>query len=91
VLLGHGVDREALLASYLIHYEQLYDAARAGASPRDRWRSLLVTLGQRVAATERERVTEGIAEDVDSDGTLLIRTADGTLAAVEAGDVTLRG
>jgi BirA family biotin operon repressor/biotin-[acetyl-CoA-carboxylase] ligase len=90
VALGRDGDREALLASYVLHFERLYDDARNGRSPRERWRSLLVTLGQRVTATEPQRVTEGIAEDVDDDGSLLVRADDGSLVAIEAGDVTLR-
>jgi BirA family biotin operon repressor/biotin-[acetyl-CoA-carboxylase] ligase len=57
---------------------------------RERWRARLVTLGQRVTATTPSGVTEGAAEDVDTDGALLIRKDDGALATVEAGDVTLR-
>jgi BirA family biotin operon repressor/biotin-[acetyl-CoA-carboxylase] ligase len=90
VVTGHDVDREALLAAYVQRYEHLYDDARAGNSPRDRWRSLLVTLGHRITATERDRVTEGVAEDVGQDGSLLVRTDDGALVSIEAGDVTLR-
>jgi biotin-(acetyl-CoA carboxylase) ligase len=36
------------------------------------------------------RTVEGIAEDVDAGGALIVRTADGTRVTVEAGDVTLR-
>ncbi len=88
--LGHDVDREALLASYLAHFEQLYVAAKSGESIRDRWRERLVTLGNDVRATWQGGSAEGIAEDVDTDGALLIRTAEGALTRVEAGDVTLR-
>jgi biotin-(acetyl-CoA carboxylase) ligase len=35
-------------------------------------------------------VEEGVAEDVDALGSLLIRRDDGSLVTVEAGDVTLR-
>jgi biotin-(acetyl-CoA carboxylase) ligase len=35
-------------------------------------------------------VTEGIAEDVDAEGAILLRTDDGALVTIEAGDVTLR-
>jgi BirA family biotin operon repressor/biotin-[acetyl-CoA-carboxylase] ligase len=87
---GHAHDREALLAAYLLHFEQLYSAAKSGESMRERWRDRLVTLSQRVTATTPGGVTEGIAEDVDTDGSLLIRTGDGALVAIEAGDVTLR-
>jgi biotin-(acetyl-CoA carboxylase) ligase len=34
-------------------------------------------------------VEVGVAEDVDAEGNLLIRRDDGSLASVEAGDVTL--
>jgi BirA family biotin operon repressor/biotin-[acetyl-CoA-carboxylase] ligase len=90
VELGRGIDREALLASVMLHFERLYDAAKHGESMRDGWRERLVTLGQRVTVTEPARVTEGIAEDVDAEGALLVRRDDGVLATIEAGDVTLR-
>jgi BirA family biotin operon repressor/biotin-[acetyl-CoA-carboxylase] ligase len=88
--LGHDVEREALLASYLAHFERVYGEAKAGVSPRDRWRERLVTLGKSVVAGWEGGAAEGIAEDVDADGALLIRTRDGALTRVEAGDVTLR-
>ena len=88
--LGRDVDREALLASYLAHFEQLYNAAKCGETIRDRWRARLVTLGKEVRATWQGGMAEGLAEDVDADGALLVRTPDGALTRVEAGDVTLR-
>ncbi len=88
--LGHDGDREALLAAYLAHFERLYGDARSGESVRDRWRERLITLGQDVRAAWQGGSAEGVAEDVDADGALLIRTADGALTRVEAGDVTLR-
>ena len=88
--LGHDTDREALLASYLAHFEQLYTEAKSGEPIRDRWRERLITLGKDVRATWQGGMAEGIAEDVDDDGALLIRTADGALTRIEAGDVTLR-
>ncbi len=58
---------------------------------RDAWRARLVTLGKEVRAAWPGGSAEGIAEDVDEDGALIVRTADGALVTVEAGDVTLRG
>ncbi len=84
-------EREPLLAAYLAHFERMYAAARAGASMRDAWRARLVTLGKEVRAAWPGGSAEGIAEDVDEDGALIVRTADGALVTVEAGDVTLRG
>ena len=87
---GHDVDREALLAAYLAHFERHYDGARAGESMRDRWRERLVTLGQPVHASWPGGEADGVAEDVDESGALIVRTASGATITVEAGDVTLR-
>ncbi len=88
--LGRDVDRETLLASYLAHFEAGYVASKSGTSARDRWRERLVTLRQDVRAAWQGGSVEGVAEDVDADGALLVRTADGQVVRVEAGDVTLR-
>jgi BirA family biotin operon repressor/biotin-[acetyl-CoA-carboxylase] ligase len=90
VELGREVEREAVLATYMLHFERLYAAMASGESMRDRWRERLVTLGQRVTVTEAARTTEGLAEDVDGDGALLVRRDDGVVVTIEAGDVTLR-
>jgi len=87
---GREHDREALLAEYLLRFERLYAGATDAEFVRDRWRARLVTLGQRVTATTPAGATGGIAEDVDEDGSLLIRTDAGALVTIEAGDVTLR-
>jgi BirA family biotin operon repressor/biotin-[acetyl-CoA-carboxylase] ligase len=90
VELGREVDREALLAAYLRRLEELYDDARAGREVAGVWKEHLVTLGLEVTATWPGGSAEGVAEDVDHDGALLVRTAAGRLERVEAGDVTLR-
>jgi len=90
VELGHAVDREPLLAAYLLHFERLYDAAKAGVSPFDAWKRRLVTIGQRVRVTSPTGTLEGRVEGVDRDGALLLRTDTGRFEAIEAGDVTLR-
>lgn len=87
---GRDIDREALLASYLLHFERMYDAARSGASPLQRWRERLITLGQHVHASWPRGAADGVAVDVSEDGSLIVRTATGERVTVEAGDVTLR-
>jgi BirA family biotin operon repressor/biotin-[acetyl-CoA-carboxylase] ligase len=89
--LGRPADREALFAAYLLRFEERYTATTGGASMRAEWRARLSTLGEEIRATWPGRSVEGRAEDVDEDGSLLVRTASGELIAVEAGDVTLRG
>ncbi len=89
--LGHDASREELLAALLNAFEARYAQALEGDAPFRDWRSRLETLGRRVHATLGDRVEEGVAEDVDAEGNLLIRRDDGSLVTVEAGDVTLRG
>ena len=87
--LGRDASREELLAALLNVFEARYSEALKGDAPFRAWRSRLETLGRRVRATLAGRVEEGVAEDVDAEGNLLIRRDDGSLATVEAGDVTL--
>ena len=87
--LGRDTSREELLAALLNAFEVRYEQALAGDAVFQAWRSRLETLGRRVRATLGERVEEGVAEDVDAEGNLLVRRDDGSLAVVEAGDVTL--
>ena len=87
--LGRDASREELLAALLNAFEARYEQALEGDAVFRAWRSRLETLGRRVRATLGQRVEEGVAEDVDAEGNLLVRRDDGSLAVVEAGDVTL--
>ena len=87
--LGEETSRETVLAALLNEIEDAYDAP-----PDDvysGWRSRIATLGQSVRLTFRDDVHEGVAEDVDTEGSLILRLADGTRRTFEAGEVTLRG
>jgi len=90
VELGHEVEREPILAAYLAHFERMYRTVEAGGSAREAWRARLVTLGHEITATWPGGIVEGLAEDVDEDGGLVVRTRSGAHVTVEAGDVTLR-
>jgi len=71
-------------------FERWYDRLPDGKFIFEAWRDRLVTLGKKVKATWGSQVIEGIAEDVEENGALLIRGADGRITRVVAGDVTLR-
>jgi BirA family biotin operon repressor/biotin-[acetyl-CoA-carboxylase] ligase len=102
--LGHSVDRMPLLVAYLDRVAHRYAQLKAGAGPYDEWANRLITLGQQVTAhmggqTSSGRpaaegdvpnALSGLAEGVDTDGALLLRTADGTLVRLLAADVSLR-
>ena len=88
--LGTEVSRAVLLAGILAGIETRYLAMQAGWSPHTEWRGVLATLGKKVRVSTPEQVIEGVAEDVDADGALLLRTPAGVLDRVLVGDVTLR-
>jgi len=83
------VTREKLLAALLNRFDKLYAAAAHDDSVYDAWRARLETLGRQVRVQFSDHFDEGVAEDVDSDGNLLLRRADGSIVALSAGDVTL--
>ena len=89
--LGRPVSRRDLLVAFLRRADDLYGRLRGGWSPREAWRDALATLGRQVIVATPEETIHGVAEDVDDDGALLVRTADGALRRTLAGDVTLRG
>jgi len=88
---GRRVSRAALLAALLAGVERRYEALRAGESPWREWSARLATLGRQVKATTSDGALVGVAEAVDEEGALLLRTPDGVLHRLAAGDVTLRG
>lgn len=88
--LGREISREALLAVFLNRFERLYLAARSDEGVREAWKARLETLGRRVEVRLGDRVEEGVAEDVDGEGNLVLRRDDGSTAVLAAGDVTLQ-
>jgi len=89
--LVRDTSREELLAVFLNRFEMLYESAPEGGHVLQEWRSRLDTLGRHVKVTFRDHVQEGLAEDVDADGNLILAQPDGRHVIIEAGEVTLRG
>ena len=54
---------------------------------RQRWKELSATLGQEVRVRTDRSELRGVAEDIDVSGALMVRTAEGSLERVLAGDV----
>jgi len=88
--LGRNVSRLSVIRCLLVEMERLYLALSAGGSIYEEWRDSLVTLGKRVRVTSGDTIHEGVAESVDRDGSLLLRSSDGSLTRIVVGDVTLR-
>jgi BirA family biotin operon repressor/biotin-[acetyl-CoA-carboxylase] ligase len=64
-----------------LHHEVGFDPVR------QRWKELSSTLGQDVLVRTDRTELRGVAEDIDAAGALLVRTAEGSLERVLAGDV----
>jgi BirA family biotin operon repressor/biotin-[acetyl-CoA-carboxylase] ligase len=88
--LGHEVSQAEMLKCLLEELEQLYIALQRREPIYEQWRGQLSTLGKKVRVGWGERVEEGYAESVDSEGHLLLRRSDGSLLKIAAGEVTLR-
>ncbi len=88
-LLGHPVDLAALARAVLGQFERRYDLLHSDPDALlAQWREHDVTLGRYVQVWGAQEV-EGMAEDVDDRGALLVSTPEG-LRRVLAGDVSLR-
>jgi BirA family biotin operon repressor/biotin-[acetyl-CoA-carboxylase] ligase len=89
--LGHTVARGEVLASFLNHFEPLYQALRRGEVVSMDWKQRLDTLGKPVRIQfPGGAVESGVVVDADSDGSLILRHDDGSYVRIESGEVTLR-
>jgi BirA family biotin operon repressor/biotin-[acetyl-CoA-carboxylase] ligase len=91
---GRKLDRPEVFRRVLREFDRQYlDFSESdGGEILDRWRRLSGTLGKRVTVQLRDGKVEGIARDVESDGSLIIDVGGGSLKSVAYGDVTiLRG
>ncbi|GHG08833.1 hypothetical protein GCM10017783_21760 [Deinococcus piscis] len=85
-----GVTRAELLADVLAELEHWL--AAPGPEVLDAWRAVSATLGQPVRfELPGQGHLEGVARDVDAQGSLLVALPDGRTVTVGAGDVELIG
>jgi BirA family biotin operon repressor/biotin-[acetyl-CoA-carboxylase] ligase len=85
---GRPFDRGTLLASLLDALEPAYQqfVADGPAQALERWRKH-ADLGRRCRIEREGAVLEGVAEDVDAEGTLLVRDDGGHLHRVLSGEI----
>lgn len=89
--LGRPVERALLAASLLEHLARCLDQAHLGMDPLlDAFRARSVLLGKTITALcpDGERVL-GVAEAIDAEGHLVVRTAEGWTRSLAAGEITL--
>ena len=87
--LGKEVLKTDLTVTLLSEVEQLYLEAQAGAPIYREWQKHMETLGKFIQVKIGESVEQGKAENVTGNGNLILRRADGSLAEIVAGDVTV--
>jgi BirA family biotin operon repressor/biotin-[acetyl-CoA-carboxylase] ligase len=90
VLAGSQVSRLLALRTYLQELDRLYLAVKSDQSLYADWRANMETLGKRVQVRWQDSADEGLAEDVNPEGNLLLRKDDGSLVTLVAGEVTLQ-
>jgi len=97
---GQYVSRETFVAHLLRYIEAAYlalqyeakDSVTITSTPvarsiRERWRTYLSTLGRAIEVRQGNKVVNGIAEDVDETGELLLRNHSGEVVTITWGDV----
>jgi BirA family biotin operon repressor/biotin-[acetyl-CoA-carboxylase] ligase len=87
--LDQQVSRIALLQELLSRIEENYFLLEKKGNKAiiDKWRNFTLTLGKRVKVYCQDKHLEGMAQDIDVDGSLLIRKDSGVIAKVTSGDV----
>ena len=81
-----------LAAAVILSLKAMYDSLLTGKEEMlRRYRSRCVTLGQEISVVRGEEIRHGTALDVDAEGALLVRFADGHTEAVSSGEVSIRG
>jgi BirA family biotin operon repressor/biotin-[acetyl-CoA-carboxylase] ligase len=85
--LGRPLSVGEVLGLLLEELDRLYLSLRAGEPVHREWQAHLETIGQRVTVRGEGWQEEGVAEAVDSDGSLLLRRDDGTLRRLFSGEV----
>ncbi|MBV9615219.1 MAG: biotin--[acetyl-CoA-carboxylase] ligase [Ktedonobacteraceae bacterium] len=97
---GHPVSRETFLAHLLRHIEtsylalqqeartpEVYASASSSRLLRERWRTHLSTLGRTIEIRQGQTVLSGVAEDVNENGELLLRSHSTKRVSITWGDV----
>jgi BirA family biotin operon repressor/biotin-[acetyl-CoA-carboxylase] ligase len=89
--LGRPVPRPELATAILRELDRDYARVCAGQfeSVADEWEEHCSTIGKQVTVQIGERRVRGIAESLDDDGALRVRTEHGRLERIIGGDVTL--
>ena len=89
-LTGAEVSRVDLLDTLLGGIESRYADLLRGVDPEPAWREQLAWLGRPVVVDGADGTIQGMAEDIDAEGALVLRLPSGETRRFLAGDVSLR-
>jgi len=83
------VNRLELMRHLLIKLEKYYLLFKAKGTSfiLDKWRMYSNTLGRIVKIVQTNKVLVGLAQDIDEDGSLLLRNESGLIERINAGDL----
>ena len=84
-MLGREISRVRLLSRFLDEFEDRLKNAEF-ENIISEWKQYTVTLQRRVRIVTQREVTEGLAVDVDENGALVVRLADGSIKKITYGD-----
>ena len=82
------LDRTTVFMEVLRCLDDLYGEVVKGCSITEKWIARLETLGKKVRVRWRDQLIEGVAQEVDEQGNLVIAKADGSTVTVVGGEVT---
>lgn len=91
---GRSVSRAALVANILSAFEKYYESFRRSLSLlgiREKYNGRLVNLDREVRVLDPKGEFRGIARGINESGELLVEREDGSITAVYAGEVSVRG
>ncbi len=89
---GKQVDRNTLICEmvrsmYALNQNLLSDKSQIMAS----YRRDCITLGKHISVVRGTDIRHGIAQDIDEDGALIVAYENGSVEAVQSGEVSIRG
>ena len=89
---GKEIDR-AVVASAMVDalYRMDAELLTGKAHILNRYRRDCITLGQEISLVRGDDIRHGTASDIDDDGALVVRFADGNTEIVNSGEVSVRG
>lgn len=88
---GAVVDRAQLAAAMICSLERMSRDLSNPAATMERYRADCVTIGREVTVIRGEERSNGTALTIQDDGSLLVQYHDGHTAAVNSGEVSVRG